>query len=161
MDSLFKDSPSARHILWALSLLLVMWGVLTACDSRPTSQRHSPSTSVPTAGSTPAVVATLPRLTSETGWHDVLTMSDTTGSGIQSMRQSFTASKPYVIFFSCKGSGSLHVSYGQTEETAPCSGNPELNGTQTLRPAYSGEPVDISVTPNGLVTWELLVSMAD
>src|SRR5690348_5828956 len=103
MDSLFKDSPSARHILWALSLLLVMWGVLTACDSRPMSQRHPPSTSVPTAGSTPAVVATLPRLTSEIGWHDVLTMSDTTGSGIQSMRQSFTASKPYVIFFSCKG----------------------------------------------------------
>lgn len=77
------------------------------------------------------------------------------------MQQSFYASKPYIIFFTCKGEGTLKVSYGQTEETAPCSGKPELNGTQTLYPPTSGEMVTVSALPSGAIAWKLLVSMRD
>jgi hypothetical protein len=138
-------------------LLLAIASALVACDTGPTVERTPVPTSAPTFTATP--IATMPALTSEVGWHTVLTMGDT--SGTSSVQKSFTASKSYVIFFSCKGTGSLNVSYGQTTETAPCSAAPELNGTQTLLPAHPGETVTVSAAPSGAINWELLVSMKD
>lgn len=156
---MFKDSSAARRISWVVILLLVMGGSLAACDSAPTVQRTPLPTAAPTSAIIPTAIVTLPRLASQVGWHDVVRLSDSTGSGAQSVQRSFSASKSYVIFFSCKGEGALKVSYGQTEETAPCSAKPELNGTQTLHPSTAGETVTVSVLPSGAIAWELLVSM--
>jgi hypothetical protein len=151
---------SSRRKLWLVSLLLLaIASALVACDTGPTVERTPVPTSAPTFTATP--IATMPALTSEVGWHTVLTLGDTSGGGTSSVQKSFTASKSYVIFFSCKGTGSLNVSYGQTTETAPCSAAPELNGTQTLLPAHPGETVTVSATPSGAINWELLVSMKD
>lgn len=158
-DSLPQYSSSRRR-LWLVSLLLLaIASALVACDTGPTVERTPVPTTAPAFTATP--IATMPALTSEVGWHNVLTLGDTSGSSTLSVQKSFTASKPYVIFYSCKGLGSLKVSYGQNAETAPCSAAPELNGTQTLLPAHPGETVTVSASPDGSIIWELLVSMKD
>lgn len=101
----------------------------------------------------------MPILTSQKGWHTVLTLNSS--QGYQGITQSFAANKPYILFFSCRGAGSLQVSYPAATETAPCTAAPELNGTQTFEPMHAGENVTISVTATGTIDWELIVSMQD
>ena len=152
-----RSKSGAFHIFWVAALTLLVSVTLVGCDSLSTVQR----TSSPTTSVTPTTTDAMPSLTSEVGWHTVFTLEDLSGNGAKSIQKSFTANKTYTIFFSCKGAGTLKVKYGSYEETAPCSGTPELNATQPMEPAHSGETVTVSVTPSGDIIWELLVSMQD
>lgn len=124
----------------------------------------TPTRPVPTNTPQPTVApiprSSLPILTSAAGWHTVLTLSDTTGAhGADIAQQSFIASKPYVILYSCKGSGGLKVFVPGTMFGADCDA--KINRTQTLTPAHPGDLVNVVVSPNGTIIWELLVSMRD
>jgi hypothetical protein len=152
-----RSKTHAYRIVWVTALTLLVGVALAACDSISTVQR-TPSPTIP---ATTTASATMPPLMSEIGWHTVFTLGDPSGKGATSIQKSFTANKTYTIFFSCKGAGTLKIEYGSNAETAPCSGTPELNGTQPLEPARSGDTVTVSVTSSGGVIWELLVSMQD
>ena len=82
-NDLLQDSLpqhiSSRRRLWLVSLLLLaIASALVACDTGPTVERTPVPTSAPTFTATP--IATMPALTSEVGWHTVLTMGDTSGA---------------------------------------------------------------------------------
>jgi hypothetical protein len=152
-----RSNSRSYQIVWVAALTLLISVALVACDSMSTVQRTPSPTSPPTT----TTIATMPPLMSEVGWHTVFTLGDPSGNGAASIQKSFTANKTYTIFFSCKGAGTLKIKYESNTETAPCSGSPELNGTQPTEPAHSGETVTVSVTPSGDIVWELLVSMQD
>ncbi len=126
----------------------------------------TPTTAVPTDTVLPTVAtipkSSLPTLTSAAGWHTVLRLSDTTGAhGADIAQASFSASKPYVILYSCKGSGVLKVLYPGTIGGAGCTGTPKIHRTGTLTPAQPGDQAFVTASPDGSIIWELLVSMQD
>ena len=130
-NDLLQDSLpqhiSSRRRLWLVSLLLLaIASALVACDTGPTVERTPIPTSAPTFTATP--IATMPALTSEVGWHTVLTMGDTSGNGTLSVQKSFTASKSYIIFFSCKGTG-----VAQRQLRAECRNGALFGGARTQR----------------------------
>lgn len=149
------STPYIRHILWLIAFAVVSAAMLAACDAGPTVQL----TPVPTTAATSSPANALPTLTAEVGWHKVFILDNS--SGAQGAQQSFTASKPYAILYSCAGSGTLSISYGEKTESTTCSTPPQLNGTDAQQPATAGETVIVSVTATGNADWELLVSMKD
>jgi len=172
----------SRHSLKFSALLpLLACTILAACGVTPTRQQTTlfgaASTIVPTE--TPTLVAptntaqptstvasipksSLPTLTSAAGWHTVLTLSDTTGAhGADIAQGTFIASKPYVILYSCKGSGGLKVLYPGTIDGAGCTAIPKIHRTGTINPAQPGDPAFVTASPDGTIIWELLVSMKD
>lgn len=152
-ESIVRISAQRGTYFFALALLVVV-GLLSACAPAPTVERTPAPTSAPTIIPT----ATLPPLHSEIGWHTVFTMGDMSGQP-QNVQKSFTASKPYTLFFACQGSGTLTVSYGQSLEKVMCTSTAQLQGTDTQQPPHSGDTVTISAAPSGAIIWELLVSM--
>ncbi len=184
-DSLRNTLPSREsfhHALWLVAVVLLLAvTLLSACGVTPVGQRTTlsgaVSTAVPTTTPTVAVPtntaqptatvapipkSSLPTLTSASGWHTVLTMSDTTGAhGDDIAQQSFIASKPYVILYSCKGSGALKVLYPGTIGGAECTATPKIHRTGTINPTKPGDPAFVTASPDGTIIWELLVSMQD
>ncbi len=154
MQGRLPTSHSYRA-LWLVAYALLAACLLEACDAGPTVQL----TPAPTTAATSASTLTLPTLTAEAGWHKVFTLDNSAGA--QGAQQSFTASKPYVILYSCSGSGNISISYGQKTESTACSTPPQLNGTDVQQPATAGETIIVSVTATGNADWELLVSMKD
>ncbi len=177
--SLRDTSPSSRRWLWLVAVVLLMTSaLLAACGVTPTEQGTvlygaiatlAPTTTptvAPTNTAQPTVApippSSLPTLTSAAGWHTVLTLSDTTGAhGDDIAQASFIASKPYVILYSCKGSGALKVLYPETILGADCRGAPKTHRTGTLKPAQPGASAFVTASPDGSIIWELLVSMQD
>ena len=167
--------------LWLAAMPLLACTILAACGVTPVKQRTTlfgaVSTIVPTE--TPTLVAptntaqptstvalipksSLPTLTSAAGWHTVLTLSDTTGAhGADIAQGTFLASKPYIILYSCKGSGGLKVLYPGTIGGAGCTAIPKIHRTGTINPAQPGDPAFVTASPDGTIIWELLVSMKD
>lgn len=158
--------------------LLLTSALLAACGVTPARQGTTlygsaatlapttTPTTVPTNTAQPTVAlippSSLPTLTPASGWHTVLTLSDTSGAhGADIAQQSFSASKPYVILYSCKGSGALKVLYPGTILGADCSGAPTINRTKMVKPAHPGDSAFVTASPNGTIIWELLVSMED
>ena len=126
----------------------------------------TPTTAAPTNTVQPTIAvipkSSLPTLTSAAGWHTVLTLSDTTGAhGADIAQANFSASKPYVILYSCKGSGALKVLYPGTIGGAGCYRIPKIHRTGTLTPAQPGDQAFVTASPDGSIIWELLVSMQD
>jgi hypothetical protein len=125
----------------------------------------TPTVAVPTATTQPTIApipkSSLPTLVPPAGWHTVLTLSDTTGAhGGDIVQGSFIASKPYIILYSCKGSGgALKVLYPETIVGADCTG--AINRTTTVKPKHPGDSVTITASPDGSIIWELLVAMQD
>jgi hypothetical protein len=169
---------------WPVTVLLLLTAtLLAACGAataRPNTSLFGASTPVPatSAAITPTVTSTvavptattqptiapipkssLPTLASPAGWHTVLTLGDTTGAqGDGIFQQSFVASKPYIILYSCKGSGgALKVLYPETIVGADCTG--AINRTTTVKPKHPGDSVTITASPDGSIIWELLVAM--
>jgi len=136
----------------ALVLLLAAIGGigLSACDT--TSQ--TPITPTTTATTIISVTPTLPPLKVEKGWHIALSLGNT--DAIQNTSGSFVATKTYKIFFQCMGSGTLRITYPQTEEKTPCSAMPQLNGTSELPPPAGTGQVTINVTTQGDVLWNAI-----
>jgi hypothetical protein len=169
---------SLQGSLWLGALLLASI-LLAACGVTPAGQRtklfgaastvaptETPTLVVPTntAQPSPTVApipkSTLPTLAPAAGWHTVLTLSDTTGAhGADIVQATFIASKPYVILYSCKGSGALKVFYPETIDGAECTENPKIHRTGTLKPAQPGDPSFVTASPDGTIIWELLVAM--
>ncbi|HEY7343468.1 MAG TPA: hypothetical protein VH591_21540 [Ktedonobacterales bacterium] len=181
------QNTSPSHIsfhrsLWLVALLLLLVDtMLAACGVTPVEQRTtlfgaastiSPTatptvpaptnTAQPTSTIAPIPKSSLPTLTSAAGWHTVLTLSDTTGAHGDDIAQgTFIASKPYVILYSCKGSGALKVLYPGTIGGAECTGIPKIHRTGTINPAQPGDPAFVTASPDGTIIWELLISMKD
>jgi hypothetical protein len=174
----------SRHSRWPVAVaLLLASGLLAACGAaaaRPNTSLFgastpaptttptivptvTPTVAVPTATTQPTVAAipksSLPTLAPPAGWHTVLTLSDTTGAqGDGIFQQSFIASKPYVIFYSCQGSGgALKVLYPENIVGADCTG--AIHRTATVKPKHPGDSVTITASPDGSIIWELLVAM--
>ena len=173
-------SPSSRRWLWLVTVLLLLTSaLLAACGVTPARQgtvlygpaatlapTTTPTTAAPTNTAQPTVAtipkSSLPTLTSAAGWHTVLTLSDTTGAhGADIAQANFSASKPYVILYSCKGSGGLKVLYPGTIGGAGCTEIPKIHRTGTLTPAQPGDQAFVTASPDGSIIWELLVSMQD
>ncbi len=173
---------SSRRVLWPVALLLLLTSALLAsCGVTPVGQRttlsgaastlvptETPTLVVPTntAEPTPTVAvipkSSLPTLAPAAGWHTVLTLSDTTGAhGADIAQANFIASKPYVILYSCKGSGALKVLYPGTIDGASCTATPKLHRTGTINPAHPGDLAFVTASPDGAIIWELLVAMED
>lgn len=74
---------------------------------------------------------------------------------------SFVATKPYRLYFECRGSGTLRITYPGAIETAPCRETPELNGTGERQPPAGGGNVTINVTTEGKVEWEAIAIVKD
>ena len=172
-------SPSSHRWLWLVAVALLTSILLVACGVTPVSQgttlygaiatltpTTTPTTAVPTDTAKPTVApippSSLPTLTSAAGWHTVLTLSDTAGAhGADIAQASFSASKPYVILYSCKGSGALKVLYPGTILGVGCTGTPKIHRTGTLQPTQPGASAFVTASPDGSIIWELLVSMKD
>ena len=173
-------SPSSRRWLWLVAVaLLLTSALLAACGVTQVRQgtllygpaatlapTTTPTTAIPTNTVQPTVASipksSLPTLTSAAGWHTVLTLSDTTGAhGADIAQASFSASKPYIILYSCKGSGALKVLYPGTILGADCTGTLRIHRTGTLQPAQRGASAFVTASPDGSIIWELLVSMQD
>lgn len=118
----------------------------------------SPTATVTTP---PTSTAPLPSLRAETGWHVVLTLGNMFGKPVVEVGGSFVATKPYRLLFSCKGSGTLHITYPAATETAPCHEKPELDGTGEFSPPPGGGQVTITVSTEGTVQWEAIAEMQD
>lgn len=140
-------------ILGAVALAV---GILAACD---TASRLS-ITPAPTATAAISATSTLPPLAVEKGWHVALTLGNTSAT-TQFVSGSFTATKPYKIFFQCMGSGTLRITYPKAEETAPCGATPELNGTSEFSPPAGTNEVTISVATQGDVRWNAIAVTQD
>ena len=175
----------SRRSLWFATIPLLVSTLLAACGAATTSQQTSlfaASTVTPTTTATftptavmptptaqpfppptvaPIAKSSLPTLTPAAGWHTALTLSDTTGAhGGDIQQQGFIASKPYIILYSCKGSGgALKVLYPETIVGADCTG--AINRTTTVKPKHPGDSVTITASPDGSIIWELLVAMQD
>jgi hypothetical protein len=149
----------SRMIPRVISLLVVaLFGILaTACDSSSiqTSTTATPSRTSIVASATPSA---LPPLMAEKGWHVVITLGNMFGN-TQNFAGNFVATRPYKLFFTCKGSGTLHIVYPQAKETSPCTGTPEINGTQEFPPPSGNGQVTVSVSTEGEVMWEVIVEM--
>lgn len=145
----------SRRIPWLGALMLIIASLLTGCSATPTAQKMS----TPAITPTPTASATLPPLSSESGWHNVFALVNKSGN--EGVQKSFTASKSYEILYACKGSGQLTVSYGQHTEITTCTATPEGHLTDVQQPTSPDETVIVSVIPSGAITWELLVSMQD
>jgi hypothetical protein len=130
---------------------------MTACDSSTAIKTLTPT---PTKPASPTTVATLPPLTAEKGWHIVLTLGNTSATS-QTFAGSFLATKPYKLFYTCKGSGTLHITYPRAAESSPCTGTPELNGTSVFQPPSGNHSVTVSATTEGTVEWQAIVEMQD
>jgi len=186
-DLLRNTSPtrvsSRRSLRLIASLLLLASTLLAACGVTPVRQQTTlsgaastvaptetptivPPTDTATAQptSTVAVIprSSLPTLAPAAGWHTILTLSDTTGAHGDDIAQgTFIASKPYIILYSCKGSGALKVLYPGTIDGAECTGTPKIHHTGTLEPAQPGGQSFVTASPDGTIIWELLVAMKD
>lgn len=90
----------------------------------------------------------------------MLTLGNMSGNYVNT-GGSFVASKPYSLFFSCEGSGTLRIAYPKATETAPCRETPELNGTQTFPPPAGSGQVTVQVSTEGTVMWEAMAEMQD
>ncbi len=171
----FRRSPGIGTLLLLASTLLAACGV-TPVEQRTTlfgaastmTPIASPTVPVPTYTAQPTSTvapipkSSLPTLTSAAGWQTVLTLSDTTGAhGADIAQGTFIASKPYIILFSCKGSGALKVLYPGTIGGAECTGIPKIHRTGTINPTQPGDPAFVTASPDGAIIWELLVSMKD
>lgn len=131
---------------------------LSACASTAIAS-VSPTATVTTPPASTAM-APLPSLKAETGWHVVLTLGNVFGTPVVVGGRFFVA-KPYKLFFSCNGSGTLHVAYPAATETAPCREAPELNGTQPFPPPPGDGQVTITVSTEGAVQWEVIAETQD
>lgn len=175
-----RPHVSSRYLLRFVAVLLLLeCATLAACGVTPAGQRTTFSAAVstvaptetptfvvptntpqPTSTVAPIPKSSLPTLTAAAGWHTVLTLSDTTGAhGDDIAQATFIASKPYVILYSCKGSGALKVLYPGTIGGADCTGIPKIHRTGALKPAQPGDPAFVTASPNGTIIWELLVAM--
>lgn len=183
-------SSLPRRIAWFIAALLLASMLLAACGAPTPGERTSlfaastaaptttalatatatvapTPTAVPTSAATPTVVpippSSLPTLAPEPGWHTVLTLSDTTGAhGGDIQQQSFIATRPYIILYSCKGSGgALKVIYQDTAGGAYCANPPRINRTKTLTSTQPDHSAFVTVSPMGNIIWELLVEMQD
>lgn len=179
-------SSLPRRIVWFIAALLLASMLLAACGAPTPGERTSlfaastaaptttatatvapTPTAVPTSAATPTVVpippSSLPTLAPEPGWHTVLTLSDTTGAhGGDIQQQSFIATRPYIILYSCKGSGgALKVIYQDTVGGAYCANPPRINRTKTLTSTQPDHSAFVTVSPMGNIIWELLVEMQD
>ena len=179
-------SPWSRRARWLVVVaLLLASSLMAACGAataRPNTSLFGPSTpapatssaftptvtptvAVPTATTQPTVApipkSSLPTLAPPAGWHTVLTLSDTTGAhGGDIVQGSFIASKPYIILYSCKGSGgALKVLYQDTIGGAYCADPPRIERTKTLKSTQPDHSAFVTVAPMGNIIWELLVAM--
>jgi hypothetical protein len=178
-------------VIWLIAALLLASTLLAACGAPTTNQQTSlfaaatvaptttgsatptamatltPTAAPPTNIATPTVApipqSSLPTLASQAGWHTVLTLSDTTGAhGGDIQQQNFIAAKPYIILYSCKGSGgALKVIYQDTVGGAYCDNPPRINRTKTLTSTQPDHSAFVTVSPMGNIIWELLVEMQD
>ena len=184
------SSSLPRRVVWLIAALLLASSLLVACGAPTTGQRTSlfaastaaptttalatatatiaaTSTAVPTNTATPTVApippSSLPTLGPAPGWHTVLTLSDTTGAhGGDIQQRSFIATKPYIILYSCKGSGAaLKVIYQDTVGGAYCDNPPRINRTKALKSTQLDHSAFVTVSPMGNIIWELLVEMED
>ena len=179
--------PMSRRSLWFATIPLLVSTLLAACGTATTSQQTSlfaASTVAPTSTATitptavmptptaqpfppptvaPIAKSSLPTLAPAAGWHTALTLSDTTGAhGGDIQQQGFIASKPYIILYSCKGSGgAVKVLYQHTVDGAYCTDPPIVNRTKTLRSTQPDHSAFVAVAPMGAIIWELLVEMED
>jgi len=180
---LWSRSPthvSSRRLLWLAAILLLASALLAACGVTPAGQQTTlfgaastivptdtatlaPPTNTATVEPTPTIAvipqSSLPTLAPAAGWHTVLTLSDTTGAhGDDIAQATFIASKPYVILYSCKGSGALKVLYPGTIDGADCTGSPKVHRTGTITPAQPGDQAFVTASPDGTIIWELLIA---
>jgi hypothetical protein len=88
--------------LFAAALIALF---MAACDSTASIKLPAPMSTTPAS---PTAVATMPALTAERGWHIVLTLGNTSATS-QTFAGSFVATKTYKLFYTCKGSGTLHI----------------------------------------------------
>lgn len=185
-DVLRNASPPrviSRHSLKVVALLPLLASViLAACGVTTAEQRTTlfgaastvaptettptlvvpTNTAPPTSTVAPIPKSALPTLAPAAGWHTVLTLSDTTGAhGADIAQANFIASKPYVILYSCKGSGALKVLYPGTIGGVSCTATPTLHRTGTINPAHPGDQAFVTASPDGAIIWELLVAMED
>lgn len=172
-------SSSPRPVVWLIATLLLASALLSACGATPvqlgvaiptataTLAPTAAPTVVPTNTASPTVApipkSSLPMLAPSPGWHTVLTLSDTTGAhGGDIQQQSFIATRPYVILYSCKGSGgALKVIYQDTVGGAYCDNPPRINRTKALTSTQPDHSAFVTVSPMGNIIWELLVEMQD
>jgi hypothetical protein len=155
------SSAVRSALLLSLSLALA-WG-LVGCE--PTGQgTTTPLPTVTAPVTVSASVSGLPTLAPEKGWHTVLEVGNMVG-GVQNTGGSFIATKPYTIFFTCRGAGLMKVAYGAATQTmtqtAPCTATPEVNGAHGSPPTSGSQQVQVQVSTTGQVTWKLLVEMQD
>ena len=152
--------PMSRRSLWFATIPLLVSTLLAACGAATTSQQTSLFAASTVA---PIPKSSLPTLTPAAGWHTALTLSDTTGAhGGDIQQQGFIASKPYIILYSCKGSGgAVKVLYQHTVDGAYCTDPPIVNRTKTLRSTQPDHSAFVAVAPMGAIIWELLVEMED
>ena len=189
MSPLPRSPRFARHPVWLVTVLsallagtLLAGTLLAACGAAtgqrtslfaaPTAAPTATATSVPTVAaptpiSQPTVApipkSSLPTLAPPAGWRTIFTLSDTTGAhGDDIAQQTFIVTSPYIILFSCKGSGgAIKVLYQGTIGGADCSGPSVIHRTGTLTSAQPDHSAFVTVSPLGTVIWELLVAIRD
>lgn len=143
---------NAAHILFCL-LLPLLFGltVLSSCSTG--SQLTASPTPTATVAATPP---SLPR-----GNGEVLYLTNETGS-VANVSGTFYASKPYIIFALCTGSGKLQV------RLTPgglinffCSQNPQLQGNNYGNAQHPPTPenIQVQVIAQGNVIWEISIHL--
>lgn len=147
----------APIVVLAIALVL---SLLTACAGFSSTSPTPSPTATPTSTATPAPTPELPALRADKGWHVVLTMGNVFGNPVV-IGGSFVATKPYKLYFECRGSGTLRITYPGATETAPCRETPELNGTGEKQPPAGSGNVTINVTTEGNVEWEAIAIVKD
>jgi hypothetical protein len=140
--------------------------LLSACNNadKHTNLSVTPIASTPTIeASTPTVEANLPPLFSNPGMHEVLHLGNTPAK-IITTGGTFDVTHPYTIFVFCKGSGKLNVAYTpQGKATFECTKSAQLQSIAVGTPQNPPrkEPVQVTVTSEGNVLWEVSVQVKD
>ncbi len=166
-----KFRSNRRAPIGLLTIFLFASVALVGCDQAPsasTTSTQTPPTRSTQVSTTPTVVQTpaLVKLSADVGWTEIFQQKGSVENGLTTKGSigEFTTSKPFAIWTSCLGTGSVEISLGsEIDSKMSCTNagaTADVNKDTHPAPTTSTHYI-ITATITGPAQWEVLIETQD